>query len=68
MSSTYIIIDWIGNRVNSPIEYATFEDAREAIDSLAEIEADNNFKRGTAEWEELYTGVCEDLYAEEATE
>lgn len=63
---SYIIIDWIGNIVNDPIEYATFEDARQAITELATIEADNNHKPDTPEWEELYQGICEDLYAEEA--
>lgn len=63
---SYIIIDWIGNRVDDGIEYDSFEDARARISELATIEADNNFKHGTQDWEDLYDGICEDLYAEEA--
>lgn len=61
----YIIIDWAGNHIDDDIEYQTFEDARAVISELATIEADNNFKSGTPEWEDPYNGVCEDLYAEE---
>lgn len=62
----YIIIDWIGNHVIPEEEFDSFEQARDRISELATIEADNNFKPDTPEWEELYQGVCEDLYAEEA--
>lgn len=63
--TTWIIEDWAGNRVGSD-EFDNYGDAREAIYELAQIEADNNYgydRMGTDGWEELYQGVCEDLYA-----
>lgn len=62
----YIIIDWIGNHVVPEEDFNSFEEARSRISELAYIEADNNFKPNTEDWEELYQGICEDLYAEEA--
>lgn len=64
----YVIIDWTGNAVVPDEEFDSFEEARARIDELATIEADNNFKPDTPEWEELYEAMCEDLYAEEAKE
>lgn len=61
----WVIIDWAGNRVLPDETFDSFEDARERIGELATIEADNNFPADTPEWEELYQGLCEDLYAED---
>lgn len=63
----WIIEDWTSNQVGTE-EYESFEEARGVISELATIEADNNFKHSTPEWEELYNGVCEDLYAVEREE
>ena len=65
--STWIIEDWMSKRIGTD-EFDSFEEAREAISELATIEADNNFKRDSQEWEDLYNGVCEDLYAMEVEE
>jgi len=59
---TWIIQDWTGRQINDE-EFDSFGDARERISELATIEADNNYKHGTQDWEDLYNGVCEDLYA-----
>lgn len=64
MKTSYIIKDWMGNRVLPDQEFDGFYEAREAIEELASIEADNNFKQGTQDHEDLYNAICEDLYAE----
>lgn len=58
----WIIEDWTSHQVTDE-EFDSFEEARERIYELATIEADNNFETDTPEWEELYQGLCEDLYA-----
>lgn len=61
---SWVIEDWMSNRVLPDETFDSFEEARARIDELATVEADNNFKRDTPEWDELYQGLCEDLYAE----
>lgn len=61
--STWVIQDWTGQEIEDGFE--SFGDARARIDELATIEADNNYARDieATAWEELYDGICEDLYA-----
>ena len=54
----YIIEDWMGKHVYTDKEFKSFEDAREFISEVAEQVASES---DTAEYEEVYDGVCEDL-------
>lgn len=58
------IIDWMGKRIQPGKEFASFEDARQAIDIIADAEAWEKFPDDEKAREELANGICEDLYAE----
>ncbi len=60
---SFYIEDWTGKRVSDD----TFPDFQSARDRIYEIANEEAFKSGHAEdspeYEEIYDGVCDDLYA-----
>ena len=68
--SKWIIQDWMSNHVYKDKTFDSFEDARDFISEVATKEANKRFdeeKTPTA-WNELYDGICDDLYAIEVKE
>lgn len=67
--SKFIIEDWMGNHCYPDVEFDSFEDARDFISEVAHEQCvEAGLTDGTDEYEELYNGVCEDLYAIEKGE
>lgn len=58
---------WSSNKeLFDGIRFNSYEEAREHISYVATQEADAQTPGGSvrgAEWEEIYDGICEDLYA-----
>ena len=62
--SKWVIEDWMSKRCYPDVSFNSFEDARDFISEVAHeqcIEA--GLVDGTDEYEELYNGINEDLYA-----
>lgn len=66
------IEDWASSEVKfNGQRFDSFEEARDFISEVAEKEADRTIgyhRTGSDEWEEVYNGICEDLYAIEDEE
>lgn len=63
--SKWIIEDWMSRHVYTEHEFDSFEEARDFISEVAteqcyELVGDNP---DTPAWEQMYDGICEDLYA-----
>lgn len=56
----FIIKDWMNNHCYTDKTFNSFEEARDFISEVASAEA--------GEDEDLYNGICEDLYAIEVNE
>lgn len=59
----WIIEDWMSNHVYRDKTFNSFEEARDFISEVADDEATRNGGMDEAKCEEIYNGVCEDLYA-----
>lgn len=67
----YIIEDWMSQHVYKDKTFDSFEDARGFISEVATQAADNEIgyhRMGNDDWEDVYNGICEDLYAIEVEE
>lgn len=60
----WYIETWMGQQYIDT-KFDSFEDARAAIDEIATQAADDKFKPDTPQWDEVYQGINEDLYATE---
>lgn len=67
----WIIETWMGKHVYPDKSFATFQDARDFISELANAEVAEQVAKGwittEKEQEDLYNGVCEDLFAVDST-
>lgn len=66
----WVIKDWMNNHCFTDKTFNSFEEARDFISEIADHEAMTQtsglgIKDGNKEYEEIYNGICEDLYAEE---
>lgn len=61
--SDWIIEDWMSKHVYRDQRFDSFEAARDFISQVADDEAWRQFPDDEARREELYNGICEDLYA-----
>lgn len=59
----WIIEDWMSNHVYRDKTFNSFEDARDFISEVADEEAYKLHPEDEAKREEIYNGICEDLYA-----
>lgn len=67
----WIIKDWMNNHCYTDKTFNSFEEARDFISEVAQAEADKKIgydRIGTDDWEDLYNGICDDLYAIEVNE
>ena len=66
---TWIIKDWMSNHCYPEMKFDSFEEARDFISEVASNEATKQATTKTEEeFEEIYNGICEDLYAIEVDE
>lgn len=61
----WIIKDWMNNHCYIDKKFESFEETRDFISEIADLEAYEKYPDNETKREELYNGICEDLYAEE---
>lgn len=68
----WIIQDWMSNHVYRDKTFTSFDDARDFISEVASNYATAECEKlgdySEEKFEELHTGICEDLYAVEVKE
>lgn len=68
MSSIWIIEDWMSNHCYTDKTFTSFEEARDFISEVGDDQATRDGGMDQAKCDEIYNGVCDDLYATEVNE